>query len=321
MTLPSVLLLSGGVGGAKLALGLDRMLPPGALAMLVNTADDFEHWGLRICPDLDTALYTLGGLVDTEQGWGRAEESWNVLDEMRRRGNDSWFKLGDKDLALHLERTWRLDAGETLTEISADFAARYGLSTRLLPMSDDPVATELETADGLLPFQRYFVQQRCEPAVRAVHYRGLTQAKVSPALLQLLVANSLRAIIIAPSNPVLSIAPILAVPGLRPLLRAAQIPIIAVSPLIGGRAVKGPTSKLMTELGMSSSVQGIASFYAEFVDAFVIDRQDERSAAELAVPIALTDTLMLTLEDRVRVAEAALSLAQRLSTSDYRRSV
>lgn len=320
MTSVKVLLLSGGVGGAKLALGLDRLLPRGALATLVNTADDFEHWGLRICPDLDTVLYTLAGVVHREQGWGRADDTFQVLEEMRCRGAEDWFRLGDKDIALHLERTARLRAGESLTEIMRDCAQRFGLGTQLLPMSDDVVATAVVTATETLPFQEYFVRHRCEPIASALRYVGSERARISSELEALLTSGSLEAIIVAPSNPLLSIAPMLAISGLRAALRAASVPIVAVSPLIAGQAVKGPTVKIMKELGLGASLAGLATCYAGFVDGYVVDSQDELEAATLGMPIALTDTLMQSLDDRLRVATAALALARNLRDVDYRRS-
>jgi len=230
-----VLALSGGVGGAKLALGLSRRLAPGELAVLVNTGDDFTHLGLRICPDLDTVLYTLSGVVHPDQGWGRANESFGFMDELRRQGGPDWFLLGDRDLVLHVERTRRLAAGETLTQIMADLATRFGVATRLLPMTDAPVATLLDTSAGQLEFQHYFVRLRTIPAVQRLHYAGAAQARPSDDLLTLLRSRSLEAIILCPSNPYLSIDPILAVPGLRDALRASVAPVVAVSDRLGSR--------------------------------------------------------------------------------------
>lgn len=313
-----VLALSGGVGGAKLSLGLATALDGGELAVLVNTGDDFTHLGLRICPDLDTVLYTLAGVVNVEQGWGRAAETFGFMDEVRRQGGPDWFLLGDRDLALHVDRTARLAAGERLTTITAAFAARFGVTARLLPMSDAPVATLLDTDAGSLEFQHYFVRLRAMPRVHQRHYAGAAQARPTDELLALLRSSRLESIVICPSNPYLSIDPILAVPGIRTALRAADVPIVAVSPLIGGRAVKGPTAKIMQELGIEANSLAIARHYAGLIDALVLDARDADPATcealrELGVTFAVTDTLMSSLDDRRRVADVALELAASVS--------
>jgi LPPG:FO 2-phospho-L-lactate transferase len=315
-----VLALSGGVGGAKLALGLSRRLGVGELAVLVNTGDDFTHLGLRICPDLDTVLYTLAGVVHPEQGWGRADESFGFMDELRRQGGPDWFLLGDRDLALHVERTRRLADGERLTAVMAEFAMRFGVASRLLPMSDAPISTVLETDAGRLEFQHYFVRLRAMPKVKHLQYAGAAQARPTDDILDLLRSRSLETIILCPSNPYLSIDPILSVPGLRMALRAAHVPIIAVSPLIGGRAVKGPTTKIMQELGVEANARAIARHYAGLIDGLIIDESDHtvetREALDaLRLPFGVTRTLMKTLEDRERVAASALELAERLRNS------
>jgi LPPG:FO 2-phospho-L-lactate transferase len=312
------LAVSGGVGGAKLALGLERLLPAGELAVLVNTGDDFTHLGLRICPDLDTLLYTLGGVVHPERGWGRADESFGFMEELRRQGGPDWFLLGDRDLVLHVERTRRLAAGERLTVLMADFAQRFGVRSRLLPMSETPVATLLDTDLGDLEFQHYFVRLRCAPAVRALRFAGAAEARPTDELLKVLHSQALQTVILCPSNPYLSIDPIFAVPGLRAALRASGVPIVAVSPLIGGRAVKGPTAKIMQELGIAAGPASIASHYAGLIDGLVLDQVDAAHAEALAVPVLCTDTLMSTLADRQRVAAAALELAATLSRSRAR---
>jgi LPPG:FO 2-phospho-L-lactate transferase len=318
-----VLAVSGGVGGAKLALGLARALNPAELAVLVNTGDDFTHLGLRICPDLDTVLYTLAGVVNTTQGWGRANESFGFMDELRRQGGPDWFLLGDRDLVLHVERTRRLAAGETLTQIMADLATRFGVATRLLPMTDAPVATLLDTSAGQLEFQHYFVRLRTIPAVQRLHYAGAAQARPSDDLLTLLRSRSLEAIILCPSNPYLSIDPILAVPGIRAALRAAAVPIVAVSPLVGGRAVKGPTAKIMQELGIETSALAIARHYAGLIDGLLVDEADASAElkgpmtdefSKLGIVVGTARTLMRTLEDRQRLAESALDFSRRLQS-------
>ncbi len=312
-----VLALSGGVGGAKLALGLSRRLAPGELAVLVNTGDDFTHLGLRICPDLDTVLYTLSGVVHPDQGWGRADETFGFMQELRRQGGPDWFLLGDRDLVLHVERTRRLAEGERLTQIMNDLASRFGVASRLLPMSDTPVSTLLDTDAGALEFQHYFVRLRAMPKVQRLHYAGAAQARPTDEILDLLRSRSLEAIILCPSNPYLSIDPVLAVPGLRLALRAAQVPIVAVSPLIAGRAIKGPTTKIMAELGIAADALAIARHYSGLIDGLLIDEvdatPDTRAALEqTGLRVGVTRTLMKTLDDRERVAQAAIELAAAL---------
>jgi len=304
-----VVALSGGVGGAKLALGLQRVLPAGTLAVIVNTGDDFDHLGLSISPDLDTTLYTLSGTSDEERGWGRAGESWQMMAELERLGGPSWFKLGDKDLAVHLERTSRLKAKQSLSAITTDFAARFGVATRIFPMSDDPVRTLIDTQDGLLAFQEYFVRRRCEPIVRGVHIRGGSQAVAPPGTLELLGSSQLEAIVICPSNPYLSIDPILAMPCWRAALQDARVPVVAVSPLIGGAAVKGPTAKIMKELGLGVSPATIARHYAGLIDGLILDQQDTELASHCELPVRLARTLMTTLADREHLAREALDFA------------
>lgn len=317
-TVPTVLAVCGGVGGAKLALGLQQVLPPGELAVLVNTGDDFTHLGLRVCPDLDTVLYTLGGVVHPQQGWGRAEETFGFMDELRRQGGPEWFLLGDRDLVVHVERTRRLATGERLTSVTADLALRFGVAGRILPMCDGEVATLLDTDAGPLEFQHYFVRLRCEPRVRSLRYAGAPQARPTEELTAVLRSSALRAIIVCPSNPFLSIDPVLAVPGMRAALRAARVPIVAVSPLIGGRAVKGPTAKIMAELGVGADSAAILRHYDGLIDGLLVDPRDAeeaRAATGGAATAALLGTepiLMRSAQDRRRVAAAALTMADAL---------
>jgi LPPG:FO 2-phospho-L-lactate transferase len=236
-----VLALCGGIGGAKLALGLARTLGRGELTVLVNTGDDFDHLGLRISPDIDTVLYTLGGVADPERGWGRADETWNFMSAVRQMGGETWFQLGDRDLAMHVARTRYLRAGGILTDFVEDAARRLGIDARILPMTDDDVQTIVETDAGTLEFQRYFVEQRCRPEVRSLWFAGASRTRVSAAVSRAIF--DARAIIICPSNPYLSIDPILAIPGVRTALLQTTAPIVAVSPIIGGAAVKGPTAR------------------------------------------------------------------------------
>jgi LPPG:FO 2-phospho-L-lactate transferase len=308
-----VLALTGGVGGAKLCLGLQRVLPGGALRIIVNTGDDFEHLGLAISPDVDTTLYTLAGLANAELGWGRQDETWTFMQVLERLGGPAWFRLGDGDLALHVERTRRLAAGETLTAIVADIARRLAIPSRVMPMSDDPVRTIVGTGDGgELGFQEYFVRERCAPAVARLRYAGADAAQISSVAAESLQDPALQAIVIAPSNPYLSIDPLLAVPGMRAALRACGAPVIAVTPLIGDAAIKGPTAKIMRELGLAPSPLTILQHYEGLIDGFVLDERDAALASDIKVPVRVCDTLMRSLADRERVARCTLELAQEL---------
>ena len=246
----SVLALSGGIGGAKLALGLYRVLPPGRLTIVANTGDDFKHLGLSISPDIDTLLYTLAGIDNPELGWGRRSETWTFMAALEALGGETWFKLGDGDLATHVERTRRITAGESLSQVTDDFRRRLGLSARLLPMSDDRVRTRLRTDEDWLDFQDYFVRLRASPVVREVAYAGASEARANPDFLAALAGDDLELVVICPSNPFLSIDPVLSLPRVRDALRACRAPVVAVSPIIGGKAVKGPTAKIMAELGL-----------------------------------------------------------------------
>ncbi len=308
-----VLALCGGVGGAKLVLGLDAVLAAGDLTVIVNTGDDFTHLGLHISPDLDTVLYTLAGLSDTARGWGRADESWNFMAALTALGGASWFALGDRDLAVHVERTRRLGTGEMPGSIVADMARRLRVNSRIVPMTDSPVRTVVHTADGPLPFQEYFVRHACAPVITAISFAGAAQARPQSAFVDALADPGLDAIVIAPSNPYLSIDPILAVPGVREALRRATAPVIAISPVIGGAAVKGPTAKIMGELGIAVTSGAIADHYAGLIDGLVIDETDAAEAQRIAVPVAVTRTLMKNIADKRRLAHAVLAFAGRLT--------
>ena len=307
-----VLAVSGGIGGAKLCLGLQRVLPAGALRIIVNTGDDFEHLGLAISPDIDTTLYTLAGLANVELGWGRQDETWSFMRVLETLGGPAWFRLGDGDLALHIERTRRLAAGETLTEIIAEVARRFGIASAIMPMSDDPVRTIVATAGGELGFQEYFVRERCGPAIAAIRYQGADTARIASAAAEALSDPALYAIVIAPSNPYLSIDPVLAVPGMRTALRARGAPVIAVTPIIAGSAVKGPTAKIMRELGLAVSPLTVLEHYRGLIDGFVLDERDAALAGDIELPIRTCNTLMRSLEDRERVARCTLALAEEL---------
>jgi LPPG:FO 2-phospho-L-lactate transferase len=307
-----IVTLTGGVGGAKLVLGLMRIYPPEQITAIVNTGDDFRHFGLTISPDIDTLLYTLSGKANAAQGWGREGESWSFMDALKSLGGEDWFLLGDGDLALHVLRSHLLARGDTLSSITASFAAAWGLDLTILPMSDDPVATHLNTSEGDMPFQRYFVGRRCAPEVRTIRFEGAERAIPAAGVIEAITAPDTRAIVIAPSNPWLSVDPILAVPGIREALASARAPVVAVSPIVGGQAVKGPTAKLMQELGLTVTNKSIAAHYADVIDGLLIDERDD--ASDISIPHDVCDTLMKTLEDRERVARAALALADRIAS-------
>jgi LPPG:FO 2-phospho-L-lactate transferase len=302
-----VVVLTGGVGGAKLVLGLAQILPPEKIVAIVNTGDDFEHLGLRISPDVDTLLYTLSGKANAAQGWGREGESWAFLDALRSLGGEDWFALGDGDLALHVLRTLRLSQGATLSTVIDDFARAWGLALRVFPMTDDRVETRLATDQGELAFQQYFVRERCAPIVRKVLFEGAGAARPAPGVIEAIRSTDTRAILIAPSNPYLSIDPILAVPGIKEALQSATAPVVAISPIVGGKAVKGPTAKLMGELSIPITPAAIARHYGDLLDGILIDEQDAPDG--IAIAHAACDTMMHTLADRARVAEAALAVA------------
>jgi LPPG:FO 2-phospho-L-lactate transferase len=307
----SVLALSGGIGGAKLALGLYRVLPPGELTVVANTGDDFEHLGLSISPDIDTLLYTLGGIDNPELGWGRRSETWTFMAALEALGGETWFKLGDGDLATHVERTRRLAAGESLSRITEDFRRRLGISARLLPMTDERVRTRPRTDRGWLDFQDYFVRLHTEPVVREIVYAGAADAKANPEFLAALADDRLEAAVICPSNPFLSIDPILSLPGVRDALRNCQAPVVAVSPIIGGQAVKGPTAKIMAELGFPVSAAAVARYYGDILDLYIADESDANELSGLDIPVRVTNTLMSTLADRDALAAAVLTAASR----------
>ena len=307
-----VLALSGGVGGAKLALGLARVLPADDLVIVANTADDFEHFGLYIAPDLDTVMYTLAERSDQERGWGLAGESWHCLEAMAELGGESWFRLGDRDLATHLRRSQLLREGRSLAEATAELCQSLGVSQRLLPMSNEPVRTVVATDDGELSFQHYFVREQCRPVVRGFRFEGIERARPLPDFEALLAAPDLAAVVICPSNPFVSVDPIISMPGVRDALAACAAPVVAVSPIVGGNALKGPAAKMLGELGYPVGADSVAGYYAGLVDIFVLDQQDAKLADQINVPgmdVAATATVMHTLEDRKQLADAVLDLA------------
>ena len=303
-----IVALAGGVGGAKLADGLAQILSPDELTIVVNTGDDFEHLGLSISPDLDTVCYTLAGLANPDTGWGRIEETYNMLDALAALGGEIWFRLGDKDLATHLERSRRLHAGMTLAQVTQDFCQVWGVDHGILPMSNDPVRTLVETVnDGVLSFQDYFVRQRCEPKVKAFRFEGIESARAAPGVLESI--ETADAIVFCPSNPWVSIDPILAVAGIRPSI--AKKKVVAVSPIIAGKTVKGPAAKMYSELGIQPSAMSVADHYHGLLSGFILDKMDAVYSKDLqrsGVHVSETNTLMKSQGDRRRLAEDVLNL-------------
>ncbi|QJP13407.1 2-phospho-L-lactate transferase [Starkeya sp. ORNL1] len=308
-----VVALSGGIGGAKLALGLDRLLPACALTVVANTGDDFNHLGLHVSPDIDTLLYTLAGLDDPTKGWGRRDETWTFMKAIAALGGESWFLLGDGDLATHVERTRRLGAGETLSMVTEAFRQRFGIASRILPMSDDAVRTRVRTDEGWLDFQHYFVRRRCEPAVEALEFTGAVSARMAPDVAAAIADPALAAIIICPSNPYLSVDPILAVPGMREALRARRVPALAVSPIIAGQAVKGPTAKMMAELGLEPSAATVARHYEGLIDGLMVDALDADVEVPAGMRVFAAATLMRSLDDRIYLARTVLAAVAELA--------
>ncbi|MDP2994149.1 MAG: 2-phospho-L-lactate transferase [Anaerolineales bacterium] len=304
-----IVALAGGVGGAKLADGLAQLLSPENLTIVVNTGDDFEHLGLYISPDLDTVCYTLAGLVNPETGWGRREETFHVLENLQKLGGPDWFHLGDRDLATHIERTRRLREGQPLSQITRDFCRAWGVRQPVLPMSDQPVRTMLDTTeDGELAFQEYFVHRKCEPKVKGFRFAGIATARPAPGVLEAI--EQADGIVVCPSNPWVSIDPILAVAGLRSALAAKLF--IAVSPIIGGQTVKGPAAKMYAELGVQPSALAVARHYGKILSGFVLDRVDANLAQNISIPTWVTNILMKNQDDRRRLAQDVLNLIQTL---------
>jgi LPPG:FO 2-phospho-L-lactate transferase len=302
-----IVALAGGVGGAKFAHGLAQILPSEDLTVIVNTGDDFEHYGLYICPDLDTVCYTLAGLANPETGWGRVDETWNVIQNAVRLGGPDWFRLGDRDLGTHLERTRRLNVGHTLSQITQDFCQAWGITQTVLPMSDQSVRTIVETEEGDLAFQEYFVHRRCEPRVTGFRFEGVEQAEPAAGAREAI--SSADAIVICPSNPWVSIGPILRL--LSPLEWGKEVRVIAISPIIGGQTVKGPAAKMYRELGIEPSAVAVARHYCDFITDFVFDTLDKQLESEirsLKMRTFVTNTLMNSHDDRKRLANDVLSL-------------
>jgi LPPG:FO 2-phospho-L-lactate transferase len=298
-----VIALAGGVGGARLSYGLAQCLPPAELTVVVNTGDDFEHLGLTICPDLDTVMYTLASLNDTHQGWGVRGDTRHLMQALTRLGGEDWFVLGDQDVATHLLRTERLQ-NRSLSQVTAELCQSLGIEVMVVPMSDQPVRTQVHTDQGLLAFQDYFVRRRCAPVVKAVSFDGIERARPSDGFMAALSAPDLTAIVLCPSNPMLSIEPILALPGVRARLRTRSVPVVAVSPFIDGQAVKGPAAKMFAELGLPTTPAGLVDYYQGLLDGIVIDQRD---APPDGVRVLATDTLMRDSHDQARLAREVLS--------------
>ncbi len=310
-----IVALAGGVGGAKLANGLAQCLPPDELVIAVNTGDDFEHLGLHISPDLDSVMYRLAGINDTERGWGLADETWRFMAALARLGGETWFNLGDRDLATHVVRTRRLVAGQSLSEVTAALCAALEIAHPVVPMSDRPVRTMVRTANGAIPFQDYFVRLRCAPVVQGFDFDGASTARPSATFAAALHDPLLTAIVICPSNPYVSIAPILALREVRYAIESCKAPVVAVSPIIGGDAVKGPAAKMMREMGVTPSARSIADHYGRLIDGLVVDRADAamaRSIEAAGTATLVTDTLMRNDADERRLAAETLAFAARL---------
>ena len=304
-----VLCLAGGVGGGRFARGLAAVLPTDELAIVINTADDFIHLGLHVSPDIDSVLYALADRNDPERGWGLAGETWNFMDALRRLGAETWFQLGDQDLATHVLRTEWLAGGRSLSEATALLAQRMQITHAVVPMSDSPVHSLIETDAGTLAFQDYFVKQQCRPVFRGVSFEGVA-AEPSPAFRAAL--QRATSILIAPSNPFISIDPILALSHVRASLEQSSVPVIAVSPIVGGMAVKGPLAKMLRELGVEPSPLAVAQHYASLVRGWIIDTADRNHVAAieaLGCKVRVTDTMMRSTEDKVRLAGEAVEFA------------
>lgn len=309
-----IIAFAGGVGGAKLANGLARVIDPSGLIIAVNTGDDFQHLGLRISPDLDTVMYNLAGLNNLQTGWGLTEETWNSMAALRQLGGPDWFHLGDKDLATHLERTRRLLSGETLSDVTAALCARLGIAHTVVPMSDEIVMTLVRSENRWLPFQEYFVALKCEPKVSEFRFYGVELAEPSPGLRSALESKALRGIIICPSNPFVSVDPILAIPGVRSLIAERKVPVVAVSPIVGGQALKGPASKIMAELSLDPSPLAVARHYGSMLSGMIIDRVDASFAPKieaLGIRTEITNSVMKTVNDQEILARVTLELVEK----------
>lgn len=310
------LAITGGVGGAKLCVGLAHLLGPESLAFLVNTGDDFEHLGLHVSPDIDTLTYALSDLGNPDTGWGRRGESWNFIETVRQLGGEGWFNLGDRDLALHVLRTQRLRGGANLTEVTDGLKSSVGIAHGIFPMCDSPVRTVVHTLHGSLAFQHYFVRERCAPTVTGFSFEGAAAAVLNPAASAWLDDPCLAGVIICPSNPYVSIDPVLAVPGLRARLRTLRAPVVAISPIVAGLAIKGPTAKMMQELDVPQTAVAVAMHYLDILDGFILDAQDASLVDALAtsdLAAIATPSVMVTLADKIALARTTLDFIHQLN--------
>lgn len=302
----NIVCLAGGVGGAKLADGLAQIVPPDRLTIIVNTGDDFQHLGLTICPDLDTVTYTLGGVANSQTGWGRLGESWVTVEEVKRLGGPDWFSLGDLDLATHLVRSQHLAEGETLTAVTRHLCHQFGIQANVLPMSDQPAPTMIDTAAGLLPFQTWFVKERWQPVVQEVQLPA--DVRATPQVMHAL--EQADFVIIAPSNPFVSVDPILNVYPIREMVMDLPRAVVAVTPIIGGKAVKGPAAKMMAEMNLPVSAAAVAAYYGELIDGFVLDQQDAAQHDDFDCAVLERDTIMKDGDDRLRLTAEVLQFAR-----------
>jgi LPPG:FO 2-phospho-L-lactate transferase len=306
-----ILALTGGVGGAKLALGLAQVLPPEQLLFAVNTGDDFEHLGLHISPDIDSLTYALAQQNNTETGWGRAGETWNFIETLGSLGGEDWFRLGDKDLALHTARSQMLRRGASLTEATARITQQMGIKHTIVPMSDDPVRTIVHCEKGDLAFQHYFVRERCEPKVSGFSFDGIADACLNPLIIDWL--SECDGVIICPSNPFVSVDPLLELDGFREALKS--LPVVAVSPIVGGIAIKGPAAKMLQEMNMPATALAVANHYRGLIDGFVVDKDDRELIEQINVPTISTPSVMVTLQDRIDLAKACVNFLTTIEAS------
>ena len=299
--------LAGGIGASKLLLGLAGVMPPEDITVIANTGDDIELLGLRVCPDLDTVTYTLAGVINQETGWGLAGDTFQFLKGLARLGEPAWFNLGDRDLATHVYRTDQLRRGHSLTEVAGHIRRAFGVRTKILPMCDAYTPTRVVTDEGEMHFQEYFVRRRCEPRVREIRFEGIETSQPAAGVLDAIVEAD--AVIVCPSNPFISIGPILAVPGIRESLRQTRATVVAITPIIGGRALKGPAADMLRDLGHEVSARGVAALYQDFLDVFILDETDAKIALEiraLKLQVVEVNTVMNTLADKERLARSAL---------------
>jgi LPPG:FO 2-phospho-L-lactate transferase len=302
-----VVVVTGGTGGTKLVQGLQQVVTPGELTVIVNTGDDIQWWGLHVSPDVDSVLYGLSGWLSTDRGWGVNDDSFRCLERMKELGQPSWFNLGDLDLATHLTRTAKLRAGKSLSQVTVELAISLGIQAHVLPMTDDRVSTMLDTAQGTLTFQEYFVRERYQPEVHRVRFAGAHCAHPAPGVIDSI--GTAEAIIVAPSNPVTSIGPILSVPGIREALRKAKAPVAAVSPIVAGAAVSGPAGVLMKMMGWPSTFAGIAKAYEDFLDVLIADKADEAAVSDVGhenLSILCANTIMNSMDDKRELARFVL---------------